>query len=60
MGKKGATSENVYTLKHKAKIKATHYSTAIEGNPLTIQQVEETVEKKLVKNKGEQSLGMLQ
>ncbi len=43
-------------LKYEAKVKATHYSTAIEGNPLTKRQVEETVQKKLVKNKGEQEV----
>lgn len=44
------------SLRRKAKIKATHYSTAIEGNPLTIQQVEETIEKKLNKSKSEQEV----
>jgi len=43
-------------LRYEAKVKATHYSTAIEGNPLTIQQVKETVQKKLVKDKGEQEV----
>ncbi len=45
------------SLRHDAKVRATHYSTAIEGNPLTIKQVKETVEKKLlIKSKGEQEV----
>lgn len=43
-------------LRHEAKVKATHYSTAIEGNQLTIKQVEEVVQNKLAGNKAEQEV----
>lgn len=33
-------------LKHRAKVKSTHYSTYIEGNPLTMHQVEEIVSRR--------------
>jgi len=46
-------SEN---LRHKARIKATHYSTAIEGNTLTLDQVKEVVRKKTYKNETEQEV----
>jgi len=43
-------------LRNEARVKATHFSTAIEGNPLTIKDVEKVVKNKEARDKSEQEV----